>query len=264
MPAFAGMTTGRCYVSVLAGWYDTYGAQDRSVPAISVESTDSLPGQTICDEPDGALLLALALAPELPVADLVPAEVPVLAAVPVVPAVAAPPELVVLCAMPLPARELLVALLFGMTGRKFVPVPFEAGPADKPALLPAWVLFDRLEVVPAVPSDPAPRFVVVPAVCARDGVAMSADRTRAAVSKRMTIDPYLCRRQRRAAAQAVGTAAPDRDLFDYERGASRAVPVPADETFLWRSQKAPSLDQARSVRGWAGSVPASDTRSRKE
>lgn len=58
---------------------EPYGVQDRSVPAISMETTDSSPGQRICDEPDGAPA-PLALAPaEVPL----PAAAPVVLAVPI-------------------------------------------------------------------------------------------------------------------------------------------------------------------------------------
>jgi hypothetical protein len=162
--------------------------QDRSVPASSVESTDASAGQRICVETD-AELPPLGLAPELPVLDVPPAEVPLPTAAEVGLAVVAPPEFA-----PLPPAVLLVALL-----PEFVPVLPEGVLADALALPPACVLFDRLEVVPAA-SAPTPMVVVVPVICAMAGVAMSADRTRAAVIKRMAINPCLCRCKRRASA----------------------------------------------------------------
>lgn len=151
-------------------------------------SSDASAGQRICEEPDAALPV-LALAPELPVLDVVPADVPLPVAAPIVLAVAAPTEVLVLCTMLLPPTVLLVALALELVGEEFVPAGVEGVLADELALLPAWVLFDRLEVVPEAPV-PGPLFVVVPVVCARAGVARSADRTRAAVSKRMAINPY--------------------------------------------------------------------------
>jgi hypothetical protein len=161
--------------------FEPYGVQDRSVPPSSVESTDSSAGQRICVETDGELP-PLALDPELPVLDVLPAEVPLLTAAPIVPAVAAPTEL------------LVVPLLL-----EIVPAPFEGVLANELALPPACVLFDGLEVVPAAPA-PTPTFVVVPVTCATAGVAMNVDRTRAAVRKRMAINPCLYRCQGRASA----------------------------------------------------------------
>jgi hypothetical protein len=101
-----------------------------------METTDASPGQRICDEPDAAPP-PLALAPELPVLDVLPAEVPLPAAGPVALAVAAPTGLMVLCPMLLPTMVLLVALLLGVVSWGFVPVPIEGVLADELALLPA-------------------------------------------------------------------------------------------------------------------------------
>lgn len=169
--------------------------QERSVPASSVASSDASAGQRISEEPDAALpVLALA-----PVLDVVPADVPLPVAAPIVLAVAAPTEVLLPCTMLLPPTVLLVALLLEVVVEEFVPAAFEGVLAGELALLPTWVLFDRLEVVPEA-SVPPPLFVVVPVVCARAGVARSADRTRAAVRERMAINPYWCGCQRRAAA----------------------------------------------------------------
>ena len=166
--------------------------QDRSVPAISVASIDASAGQRMRDETDGAWPL-LAPVPWLPALDVFPAGVPLPVAPTVAPTAAAPTELLVLCTTLLAAAALPVALLPAVLNREFVPVVLEEVLADELALLPTGVLFDALEGVPAAP-------VVVPVVCARAGVARTADRTRAVVRMRMAIHRCLCHCQRRPVA----------------------------------------------------------------
>ena len=162
------------------------------MPAISVASIDASAGQRICDETDGGWLL-LAPAPGVPVLDAFPAGVPLPVAATVAPTAAAPTGLFVLCTALLTAAGLAVALLAALLEREVVPVEFEAVLADELPLLPAGVLFDVLESVPVAP-------VVVPVLCARAGVARTADRTRAAVRMRMATHQCLCRCQRRPVA----------------------------------------------------------------
>jgi len=124
------------------------------------------------------------------VLDGFPVAAPLPAAPTVEPTGGAPTGLFVLCTVLLPAAALPVALLPALLDREFVPIVFEEVVADELALLVAGVLFDVLEGVP-----PAP--VVVPVLCARAGVARTADRTRAAARMRMAIHRCLCRCQRR-------------------------------------------------------------------
>ncbi len=93
-----------------------YGVQDRSVPASSVSSTDSSAGQRICDETDvagapNAPLEPVAPAPELPVLGLLPTAVTLPVDPPIVLPVAAPTELLVVCATLLLPAEAVVAPL---------------------------------------------------------------------------------------------------------------------------------------------------------
>jgi len=157
-----------------------------------VASIDASAGQRICDETDGAWAL-LAPAGAVPVLEAFPAGVALPVAATVAPSAAAPTGVLVLCPA-LPAAAVLpVALLAALLEREFVPVEFAEVLADELALLPAGVLFDVLESVPVAP-------VVVPVLCARAGVARTADRTRAAGEMRMASHQCLCRCQRRPVA----------------------------------------------------------------
>lgn len=201
--------------SCSARYANPYGVQDRSVPAISVESVDASAGHRICDETDAAWP-SLAVVPALAVPGVLPADALLPAAAPVVPTVAAPTGLLVLCTKLLPGAALLVtlfpelallvtllpetalpvallpeaalpaALLPEMVSGEFVPNVFGDVLEDELALLPACVLIEGVAVVAAAPV-PTPPLVVVPAVCARAGVARVADTTRAVVTKRMAI-----------------------------------------------------------------------------
>ena len=112
---------------------EAYGVQDRSVPASSVASIDASPGQSICDETDGAWAL-LAPTPGLAVPDAVPEEL----ALPVAtPAGAALSGLPALCTTPLPAAALPSGLATVLLDGVFVSVVLETVLADELALLPA-------------------------------------------------------------------------------------------------------------------------------
>ena len=193
--------------------------QDRSVPASSVASIDASSGQRICDETDGLL----APTPGLPVLDAVPAELALPVAAPVAPRGAALSGLLVLCTTPLPAAALPSGLLTVLVDGVFVAVAFEPVSADELALLPACVAFDVLEADPATP-------VVVAVLCARAGVARTADRTRAVVRKRMAVHRCLCRGQSRHAyrrdrpARQIGTG-PNDDKTQHSRWQASVCPV---------------------------------------